>query len=300
MIDLCSWTTFRCLCVAALFVGTTLRGVVIETAVADEMNPTNSAPESVQIPFRLVGTSAPLVNVRIQNHDILLELDIGDSSALVLHPSVLSSLSTAPTGESSKGYGMEGKVFDLPIVRAKQVEMGNAEFVDVSIHADSHDDAYRKQQLKEHGTQGSIGTGLFKGYKLVLNYRRRLLTLIPNDSAWKSQQNCRGQMIPLVRSVNWGLVSSAHTEGGDALFVWDTGTPGLAMIKANAPAIHVDVSQDTVSLKHFEMNGHEFGPLKFNVWDFPAPPGMVGMLGYDFFRDHIVCIDFVGDKVFVR
>jgi hypothetical protein len=195
---------------------------------------------------------------------------------------------------------MENKVFDLPIVRVKQVEIGTAVFVDVSTHADSHDDAFRKQQVIERGTQGYVGAGLFKGYNLVLNYRRHLLTLIPKDSPLKLQHSCRGQMIPLVRSVNWGLVSSAHTDGGDALFVWDTGAPGLAMVKANAPAIHVDVSEDTISLKHFEMNGHEFGPLKFNVWDFPAPPGMVGMLGYDFFRDHTVCIDFVGDQVFVR
>jgi len=300
MIDLCSWMTFRGFCVVSLLVGTTLSCVVSETAGADEKTSTNAAPEPVQIPFRLIGPSAPLVNVRIQNRDILLELDIGDSSALVLHPSVLSELSTAPTGESSKGYGMEGKVFDLPIVRVKRVEMGTAVFVDVFAHADSHDDAFRKQQLTERGTQGYVGTGLFKGYKLVLSYRRHLLTLIPKDSALKLQHGCRGQMIPLVRSVNWGLVSSAHTDGGDALFVWDTGAPGLAMVKANAPAIHVDVSQETISLKHFEMNGHEFGPLNFHVWDFPAPPGMVGMLGYDFFRDHTVCIDFVGDQVFVR
>ena len=300
MIARYSWRAFKQLCVTPLLVGITLSCVISETAGADEKTPTDSAPEPVQIPFRLIGTSAPLVTVRIQNRDILLELDIGDSSALVLHPSVLSSLNTVSTGESSKGYGMEGKVFDLPIVRVKRVEMGRAEFDEVSIHPDSHDDAYRKQQLAEHGTQGSIGAGLFKGYKVVLDYRRHLLTLISKDSASKSQHSCRGQMIPLVRSVNWGLVSSAHTDEGDALFVWDTGTPGLVMIKANAPAIHVNVSQDAVSLKHFEMSSHEFGPLKFQVWDFPAPPGMVGMLGSDFFRDHIVCIDFVGDQVFVR
>ena len=179
--------TFRGFCVAALLVGTTLSWVVSATARAGERTPTNSAPEPAQIPFRLIGPSAPLVNVRIQNRDILLELDIGDSSALVLHPSVLSSLSTGPTGESSKGYGMEGKVFNLPIVRVKQVEMGTAVFADVSTHADSHDDAFRKQQLTERGTQGYIGTGLFKGYKLVLNYRRHLLTLIPKDSCTFSQ-----------------------------------------------------------------------------------------------------------------
>ena len=251
-------------------------------------------------PSRLIGPSAPLVNVRIQRRDILVELDIGDSSALVLHPFVLSELSTAPTGESSKGYGMEGKVFDLPMVQVERVEMGTAVFADVSARSDSRDDAFRKQQLTERGTQGYIGTGLFKGYKLVLNYRRHLLTLIPKDSALKSQHSCRGQMIPLVRSVNWGLVSSAHTDGGDALFVWDKSAPALAMVKANAPAIHVDISQETISLKHFEMNGRELGPLKFHVWTSPLHLGMVGMLGYDFFRDHTVCIDFVDDQVFVR
>lgn len=259
-----------------------------------------SAPRPVQVPFRLVGPSSPVVTIRIHDRDIPLELDIGDASALVLRPAVLSELSTTPTGDSYKGYGMEGKVFEEPIVKIDRVEMGGIVFPDVTIHRDGHDDAFRAKQLAERETQGFIGAGFFKGYGLVLDYHRRRITLIPDGAASASQRNCRGQVIPLERSGNWGLVSRVNTELGDMLFVWDTGSPGLVMVKANAQAAHVDTAHGPVTFNHFRMNGREFGPLKFDLWDFPAPPGMAGFIGYDFFRDHIVCIDFPGNRIFVR
>jgi len=258
------------------------------------------APPPGQVPFRLVGPSSPLVTIRIHDREIPLELDIGDASALVLHPAVLGKLNTTPTGDSFKGYGMEGKVFEVPIVKVARVELGGIVFPDVPIHRDGHDDAFRAKQLAERGTQGYIGAGFFKGYELVLDYRRRHITLIPDGAQPASQRSCRGQIIPLEHSVNWGLVSRVNTELGDMLFVWDTGSPGLVMVKANAQAAHVDTAHGPVTLNHFRMNGREFGPLKFDVWDFPAPPGMTGVIGYDFFRDHMVCIDFPRDRILVR
>lgn len=259
-----------------------------------------STPGPVQVPFRLVGPSSPLVTIRIHDHDVPLELDIGDASALVLHPAVLSELNTTPTGESYKGYGMEGKVIEEPIVKVDRVEMGGIVFSDVSIHRDGHDDAFRARQLAERGTQGYIGASFFKGYELVLDYRRRRITLIPNGAQPASLRSCRGQIIPLERSVNWGLVSRVNTDMGDMLFVWDTGSPGLVMIKANAQAEHLDTAHGPLTFKHFRMNGREFGPLQFDIWDFPAPPGMAGFLGYNFFRDHVVCIDFPRNRILVR
>src|SRR5258708_4316878 len=259
-----------------------------------------SAPEPVRVPFRLIGSSAPLVTIRIQDRDIPLELDIGDGSSLVLHPSVISELNATPTGETSKGYGMEGKIFEVPIIKVDRVEMGRAVFADVTIHQDGHDDAFRAKQVAERGTRGYVGAGFFKGYELVLNYRRHVITLIRKDAEPSSQDSCRGHIVPLMREINWGLVSRVNADEGDMLFVWDTGSPALVMIKASAAAAHVDTSRDTVTLNHFRMNGHEFGPLRFQMWDFPAPPGMAGFIGYDFFRDHLVCIDFPGNRILVR
>jgi hypothetical protein len=259
-----------------------------------------STPGAVEVPFRLVGPSSPLVTIRIQDREISLELDIGDASSLVLHPAVLSELNTTPTGESYKGYGMEGKVIEEPIVKVGRVEMGGIVFPDVSIHNDGHDDAFRAKQLAERGTQGFIGASFFKGYELVLDYPRRRITLIPQGTQPASHSTCRGQIIPLERSVNWGLVSRVNTDLGDMLFVWDTGSPGLVMIKANAQAAHLDITHGAVTFNHFRMNGREFGPLRFDLWDFAAPPGMAGFIGYDFFADHVVCIDFPRNRILVR
>jgi hypothetical protein len=240
------------------------------------------------------------VTIRIHNRDIPLELDIGDASALVLHPAVLSELDTTSTGESYKGYGMEGKVFDEPIVNVDRVELGGVVFSDVPVHRDGHDDAFRARQLAERGTQGYIGAGFFKDYELVLDYRRRRITLISRAAQPASQRSCRGRIVPLDRSVSWGLVSHVNTDVGDMLFVWDTGSPGLVMVKANAQAAHLDVAHGPLTLKQFRMNGREFGPLQFDLWDFPAPPGMAGFIGYDFFTDHVVCIDFPRSRILVR
>ncbi len=259
-----------------------------------------STPGPVQVPFRLVGPSSPLVTIRIHDREIPLELDIGDASAMVLHPAVLSELNTTPTGESYKGYGMEGKVFEAPIVKVDRVEMGGIVFSDVLTHPDGHDDAFRARQLAERGTLGYVGTSFFKGYELVLDYRRRRITLIPEGAQPASQGGCSGQIIPLERSVDWGLVSRVNTDLGDLLFVWDTGSPGLVMVKANAQAAHLDTAHGPLTFKHFRMNDREFGPLQFDVWDFAAPPGMAGFIGYDFFRDHVVCIDFPRYRILVR
>jgi hypothetical protein len=68
------------------------------------------------------------------------------------------------------------------------------------------------------------------------------------------------------RSVDWGRVSSVNTDLGGMLFVWDTGSPGLVMIKANAEAAHPDTAHGPLTFKHFRRL-----PLRFFLCRSPAP-----------------------------
>lgn len=129
---------------------------------------------------------------------------------------------------------------------------------------------FRDKQLAETGALGFVGAGFFADYEIVLDYRRQRMTLIPRV-AQQASHRCRGQIIPLVREVNWGLVSRANTEVGNLLFVWDTGSPALFMLKASALAAHLDVSQGAVTLKHVRMNAHDYGPLRFEIRFFSGP-----------------------------
>jgi hypothetical protein len=258
-----------------------------------------SAQQSLQVPLKMSGNAAPVVIVRIQDREIPLQLDIGDGSSLVLHPSLLRQLKTTPTVKSFDGIGMEGKAEHSPIVNVDRVYMGGAIFSNVAIREDVHDDAFRNKQLAETGAQGFVGAGFFADYEIVLNYRQHRMTLIPRG-AQQTSHLCRGNVIPLVREVNWGLVTRANTDVGDLLFVWDTGSPALLIRKTSALAAGLDVSQRAVTLNHVRMDNHDYGPLKFDIWDFPAPAAMAGVIGHDFFIDHVVCVDFPENRLLVR
>lgn len=247
--------------------------------------------------MRILGKKPPLVILRLQGREVPLWLDLGAATPLILHPTLLGELKTTPTGDNFSGFGMEGRITTAPVLKLDRAELGDRVFADVSVIADTHDDAYRTEQMPPG--QGAIGAGFFAGYRLVIDYRRQRLTLIAGD---EPQHACRGQVLPLVQdpAINWGLVSRVRTDIGKRLFVWDTGSPALVMLKAALLGTGLEASRDTATLAHVQMNGHEFGPLTFQVWDFPAPVGMTGFIGYDFFARHVVCVDFPGHRMRVR
>ena len=91
------------------------------------------------------------------------------------------------------------------------------------------------------------------------------------------------------------------TDVGDIFAVWDTGAPGNILLKNAANQAGLDLeAYDKFQSEHFIINEHEFGPIRMNVWDFPAPEGLSAFLGYWFFSDKVVCIDFPNSRLLVR
>ena len=82
------------------------------------------------VPIRLVGTEAPVIQVRVQGKDLPLQLDLGDASSLVIHPEVLATLRSEPTGKTFKFFSMDGQ-FETPIVSLEDVEIGVEAGVDL-------------------------------------------------------------------------------------------------------------------------------------------------------------------------
>lgn len=257
------------------------------------------APAAGQVPFRLLSTHAPLIMVKIQGRDIPLWLDLGAATPLILHPALLASLQTTPTGESVTSVGMEGIPNTSPVVKLARAELGGFTFAQLSVIQDAHDEAYLSHELPPG--RGAVGAGFFAGYQVVIDYHRQRLTLIPEGTPSSGRTACRGRDVPLIQdsAIDWGLVSRADTDLGERLFVWDTGSPGMVMRKS-ALAAAESKAPENVTLVRMQMNGHDFGPLTFKVWDFPAPEGLAGFIGYNFFASHVVCVDFPGHRMLVR
>ena len=88
---------------------------------------------------------------------------------------------------------------------------------------------------------------------------------------------------------------------GEINAVWDTGARGNIMVKNTSDAAGLALeARDKFRTEKFVINGHEFGPVRMNVWDIPMPPDLNTVLGYWFFSDKVVCVDSPRRSIFVR
>jgi len=231
-----------------------------------------------------------LVVVGVQHLGLSLQLDLGDSSALVLHPEVLANLRSKPTGETFKAFSMDGQI-ETPVFHLERVSIGDVEFSNVAARADVHDETFLNYKKNKVGAVGFVGMGLFKAGQLLVDYSQRRLEISQPDSSGAVPSLCRGQPIALVADSTWGLTTAVGTDVGELQFVWDTGSPAMVMSRSMATEVGVAADVDSTVLKKFVIGGRNFGPQRVDIWDIPTPKGMAGLIGHPFFQSHVICVD---------
>ena len=260
-------------------------------AVLVAATPVNvNAASTTSVPMRLHGTEAPVVIVRVQGRELPLQLDLGDASSLVLHPEVLATLRSEPTADTFKAFSMDGKI-DTPIVRLDLVEIGSLKLFGVVARQDVHDEAYRNYKKTELGAVGFVGTGLFKSGQIRLDYSRTRLTISLPQGTGAVCNVCRGQAVPIVEN-KWGLTTAVSTDAGELQLGWDTGAPAILVSRSTASAANLAADLDSTEFKKFVVGGRNFGPQRIEIWNIPLPTEIAGLIGYPFFREHVVCLDY--------
>ena len=263
--------------------------------------PASDDVRAVRVPMDIVNRF-PVLTVRINGVDVRLALDMGSGTTLTLYPEILHELGVNPTGEVVESIGMEGVVMKSPIHVVSRAELGGAVYEELEIRQDDHTPEHRANTIEYRGTYGRIGRGLFEHGKLVIDYQNESLTIIPANAPQTEQAACRGIELPLVaEKESLGLVTRVQTDIGEIYSVWDTGAPGNIMVKHTTDTAGLGLeARDKFETEEFIINGHDFGPVQMNVWDVPLPPDLNSLLGYWFFADKVVCVDFPRNSIFVR
>lgn len=245
----------------------------------------------------------PVLAFRINDLDVRLALDLGSGTTLTLYPEILDQLEKTPTGEVLESIGMEGVIMKNPTYEVSRVQLGDAVYHDLQVRQDDHSEQHRKDTIKYRGTYGRVGRGLFDNGKLIIDYQKQSMTIVPPDAPHVDQAACHGVELPLAtEKASLGLTTRVQTDIGELYVVWDTGAPGNIMPKKTTDAAGLELqARDKFQTEKFVINGHEFGPVRMNVWDIPAlPTELNALLGYWFFSDKIVCIDFPRNSIYVR
>ncbi len=255
-----------------------------------------ASAQSVTVPMRLLG-NFPVITARIDGIDVPLAFDLGDASALVLAQSVIDRAKAMPATETHRAKDAMGNVIQSATFTLPRIEIGNAVFTNVIVRPDLHDPSY---QASEVGQQGYLGTALLQSYKVVLDYRHRTFTLISPTSTDKKLPTCEGVAVPFLSGWNGSAVTTVTTDFGELTAVWDTGSPVSILRKANAHKLSDSVIDESATTKRFVLGGSDFGPLDLVVADYTEPAGTDMFIGYSFFINHIVCIDFPGKRFLIQ
>jgi len=276
--------------------------LALSVASCSAIAPEKSAIRAIHVSMEIV-ERMPVVDLRINDLDVRLALDVGSGTTLTLYPQILEQLEKTPTGEIHQSMGMEGVVMKNPVFQVSNVQLGDAVYYDLQVRQDDHAEKHRTDTIAYRGTYGRVGRGLFDDGKLIIDYPDKKLTIIPPDAPEDDQAICHGVELPLeTDKESLGLTTKVETDIGELYAVWDTGARGNIMLKRTTDAAGLQLqARDEFRTEKFDINGHNFGPVRMNVWDIPAfPPDLHTLLGYWFFADKVVCIDFPRRSLFVR
>jgi hypothetical protein len=253
-----------------------------------------NAPSSVKMQLL---SNLPVVTAKIDGRDVSLVFDLGDASALVLARRFFDRVKTSPTGEINRATDVQGNVIESPMFKLQRLQIGNAVFTDVIGRLDLHDPKYQPPDV---GQQGYFGTSLLKSYMVVLDYRHRQMTLIPTGSSKAQSAKCSGIAVPFLSDWNGYTVTRVNSDFGELTAIWDTGSDESVLRRAGSQKISNSELTETVTTKRLGFEGADFGPLKLHVADYAQPAGTDMIIGYNFFAQHVVCIDFPGHRFLIR
>jgi hypothetical protein len=254
------------------------------------------AGEPVTLPIRIV-ENFPVVTAIVQGQELPLMYDLGSDASLALPQEVLERLATRPDNGTHRWSDAKGNILESPKFGLSLIELGGLAFHDVTGHVQRSDPSYPASSVFQ---QGMIGEPFFRGYKVVLDYVRGLMTLIPDTYGRFVEAGCRGAVVPFLPEWGGAPVTGATTDLGDLVMVWDTGAPVSVVRRSYALAHGADASGKIHATKAFELGGVDFGPLELRMFDYEEPRGTDGFVGRGFFAVNVVCIDMLGKALRIR
>jgi len=136
---------------------------------------------------------------------------------------------------------------------------------------------------------GQLGFAFLRNYTVVVDFPGRQLKLYDAAEATLPAE-CGSQVAPLEIGAA-GLQSVARTNIGTIRVGWDTAAQA-SMLTPEALSVPESryVLGEPHELAEFTIGNVKLGPLKVRSVKVQIP-GVQGLLGFDFFNEHVVCFD---------
>ena len=282
------------------------------------------------VPLKISGFSrcnSPQIEVEIENHIILSEIDLGWRGGIALLPATLHNLRNKTFIGRYPFCGLQGKTYESDVYELPQIHIGkmkifpmkvkeeNLEFLEDSILKKGKQDIPEKDQ-------GRVGWHVFKSFNMLLDCEHSAVVMCNSLATLKEQGFSIDSFIeaPLLLdrdSIDFEVI----TEAGPLRCMLDTGSTwnllnkefqnqnqehriiDLDHINEKSPIFNPKNEsllafnpEDRWDAKTFQINGNEFGPVNFVKMK--SPLSLDAIIGMEFIDNHLIFIDFRNEKIY--
>ncbi len=247
----------------------------------------------------------PSVSVTIQGHAIPLAFDLGGSRLqLAVSVAVLSGLNIrfkhidhVAHGVDARGVRSSYEEFILPEIKLGDFILNDIKGIE-----------YHPWGGEGAPKNGIVGFDLIAQFNVIIDFSNSVVILVRGHDYPPGYDVGSWPKVPFI--VSGHMITAANVNGKDISLIWDTGTP-VSSIKlqtiisgdvkkcSKIVLFKVAAGPDTckeITANEFIMADHNFGPMIFYTRSMPGLP-VDGMIGDDFFKTHIVYLDFVDKTV---
>lgn len=253
---------------------------------------------ATQDPLRLPLTltrNNPVTNIEVAGHEIKIVVDTG-GGVLGLSPEALTQagaveLADEPTiWTDAQGQAHKARRFRVP-----QIRVGGRLFTNL--------DAIEAETIPNGPPVPNVlGREFLRQFIVIMDYPGRVMTLLsPETTDAKAEaMGCKGTRVPFepTRTEPGLAISRVKVDGATLRLGWDTGATYSSLPAGVVTAYQLPVAPAVgqkppfYNTKRLIIGGSDFGPLEFVVLPLELPSDFDGMLGYNVFAKHVVCLNY--------
>jgi hypothetical protein len=259
--------------------------------------------DPIRLPLTFI-QSIPVTTIAVGGHDVQAIVDIsgGDADgALTLSKEAIASAHGVRLGTAVANDAF-GRKFTRPRFKVSGVTIGGHTFQNMRV----------VQTVVRAGEDAppvpnAIGKHFLSRYFVVVDYAGASVSLWPPATRNPAGVNCGRTRIRMESTEEDRLaVSDFDTPSGRVRLLWGTSNPYSMLPETIAERLQLTtVTRGPNSPRFHRSNtlsaaGQDVGPLEFVVLPLKLPKDFEGVLGGNFFEQHVVCLDYERREIRVR
>jgi hypothetical protein len=281
------------------------------TDKVSEKKPIRTTSSSFFIPVPIVAYSPgqlPCLQIQVENQTYLATLDLGYRGTCSMKKELVNEIKNKSFIRTRTAYGVLGKEYQKKVYRIPEVKIQRIIFHDLPVEEQSEEFKQDSIIIQDSGDSFSehlnqVGWEIFQKTNLLLDLGNSKAAFCDGIETLKKQGYVMENFTKAPLLLDRGLVElEVLTENGPLHCSIDTGATYNLINRENSegkdPKELMMNPENFYTFKSFQINGKDLGPISFKPFPIKIPIHIEVVLGMEFFRTHIVFIDFWNNFIY--